>query len=956
MRLLVSLLLLVGVISQNCSCTPTRVVQKVWGDADVMFFGNITVAANGRIQAVVSIPLKGCLEANQKVSISTDGPCALKPTSGKTWLVTGMAVAGKIAVDSCGWTKEKSLVEPEDTLWLMNQFEKCPGRPVTCPNQRSPLNCDRSVCNLNDCSDAEKCETNFCHNCAVQYLNSDSKLKCGELGGAEYESKLCPTCAEDPCFNKTAADLAADCPQWQQAVKCLARPCSSCKEPIWVDADGRDVCSAKSKVMRCVDLGGVRFTGTCTASVLGYANMKNELCAPVKGCLPLPAGVTLYKTVEECRTSCLCEDFSKVNMGSASDATCKQDLGWGVVGTKCAMVKGCKSFLASPIAASLHPSEDACRASCGLKSPKGARPSDWDEEAQGENSPPQYSVVFPRNAVNRMDIKFDPAEFSKMEKDLQGIMNAYITKAKASGAMGRRLLQFGGGGGGGRRANNRRGGGGKNGNNGGGMDTSDLIRQILLQKLLGSNPSLAGMLGGGDSSSSSNPLLAMLNNQKSAAPAPTPKSGLDPATQRALDKMFAGSANPDGTCPAGCGNGGSCPPRRDVPKTVFGFNERGVILSSDPIFVRADVTFQNHTWHNVGIRYKGGNSLEGAYFLQSKMIGFRISASQYEKDYPETKNQKFFGFSKLTFSNNWMEKSHVREMLSYEILGASGIKTPRATPVRVYFDIGDGKGPVFWGLYTMIEDPSDVLVRTFPNDPTPGDGNTYKPENNTWNKFVAIDFDKKNNDKKNVSFADIEGAIAALNHPSRRTNPTLWRKNLEAVFDVPTFLKSLGTVSLIGNWDSYGAMPHNYYLYNVGGQLKWIPWDFNLALNCDQRVQSIFKNEIGDEWPLISFLMADPVYRRDYTSFIQWLITSGPFSVKDLVTRKNQLMALVTPHVMGLADPNNASLVYEPEAAPHTTMYDPASFTQESAKLENYIKQRADIAAYELRLELANQG
>jgi len=329
------------------------------------------------------------------------------------------------------------------------------------------------------------------------------------------------------------------------------------------------------------------------------------------------------------------------------------------------------------------------------------------------------------------------------------------------------------------------------------------------------------------------------------------------------------------------------------------------------------------------------------------MIGFRLSTDQYSKEYPELKNQKLFGFGKLTFSSNWMENSHVREILSYEILGASGIKAARATPIRVYFDIGDGQGPTFWGLYTMIEDVSDVLVQTFPGDKTPGQGNIYKPENNTWEKFLAIDFSKKNNDKGNASsFADIEGVIKALHAPSRLSNPQRWRTALEAVFDVPSFLKILGAVSVIGDWDSYGTMPHNYYLYNLNGQLKWIPWDFNLALNCDDRTQSIFKREIGDEWPLISFLMADPVYNSNYTSFVQWFVTSGPFVAKDLITRKNQLIALVTPHVVG-----DEAAGLEPEVAPHTTMYNPDAFSLESAKLDTYINQRVDIVKYELGIQ-----
>lgn len=965
MRLYLTLVwafLFVGVYSQECSCSPTRVVQKVWGDNDIIFFGTIATT-NGRMQATVSIPLKGCLQIRQKVPLTSAGPCALNPPAGKgtqTWLVTGTVTDGKVNVDTCGWTSLKSRVATEDVLWLMNQFEQCPNQGnITCANNRAPLNCDRSICDLSACPGTTTCETNACYNCAVQYLTSDRKLKCGELAGSEYEHKLCPTCKVDPCAGKTAADLKGSCQDWQQAVTCLARPCSGCHEPIWLDVDGRQVCSAKTDLMQCVDLGGVRFNSNCaSSSILGYANIRNQPCVPVQGCLPLPNDVTLFKTAAKCRESCMCEDFSKVDMKyNASDPACNQELGWALIKSQCAIVKGCKALKsASSIVASIYSTQALCQSSCGtmIKDYEvvNGRPIDWVDAANGPDAAVQYSKVFPRNKVNRMDFTFEPAEFARMKADLESIMKDYAAVAQASGALnGRRLLQFGGGGGKrGRQGNQGRQSFSNGGGGGGGNDMSDMIRQVLLQKLLGggsgSDPMLAALMG------NRNPALqAPPPNLFVQPPTPKPSSMQDAATKRALDKMFAGDANPDGTCHALCGSGGYCPPRRDASQTSFGFNERGVEFSRDPEYFKTTISFQGNTWHNVGIRYKGGSSLSGAYFLQSQMIGFRVSLDEYDGEYPELKNQKFFGFSKLTFSNNWMDKSHIREILSYEILGASGVKAARATPVRVYFDIGDGKGPTFWGVYTMVEDPTDVVVQTFPGDLTPGEGNIYKPENNTWEKFVADDFEKKNNAKKNVSFADISGAIQALHAPTRLTNPPVWRQRFEAVFDVASFIKSLAATSIIGNWDTYGSMPHNYYLYNLNGQLKWIPWDFNLALNCDDRTTSIFKDEIGNEWPLISFLMADPVYRSNYTSFVQWLVTSGPFVTRDLIARKNQLFALVTPHIVGLADPNDPTIKYEPELPPHTTMYDPSSFPAESARMDNYLNQRANIVQIELNAQ-----
>jgi spore coat protein H len=51
-------------------------------------------------------------------------------------------------------------------------------------------------------------------------------------------------------------------------------------------------------------------------------------------------------------------------------------------------------------------------------------------------------------------------------------------------------------------------------------------------------------------------------------------------------------------------------------------------------------------------------------------------------------------------------------------------------------------------------------------------------------------------------------------------------------FDRDVFLKYLAVNTIIQNWDTYGRMTHNYYLYNNpdNNLLTWIPWDNNEAL------------------------------------------------------------------------------------------------------------------------------
>ena len=62
-------------------------------------------------------------------------------------------------------------------------------------------------------------------------------------------------------------------------------------------------------------------------------------------------------------------------------------------------------------------------------------------------------------------------------------------------------------------------------------------------------------------------------------------------------------------------------------------------------------------------------------------------------------------------------------------------------------------------------------------------------------------------------------------------------QDLEEVFDVSGFLNYLAVNSVIQNWDTYGIMSHNYYLYHdpTTDLLTWIPWDNNEVDAIDKR-------------------------------------------------------------------------------------------------------------------------
>ncbi|HOJ95566.1 MAG TPA: CotH kinase family protein [Methanospirillum sp.] len=249
----------------------------------------------------------------------------------------------------------------------------------------------------------------------------------------------------------------------------------------------------------------------------------------------------------------------------------------------------------------------------------------------------------------------------------------------------------------------------------------------------------------------------------------------------------------------------------------------------DPVYVPATISFQNETWNHVGIRYKGVNSLMTAWSEGIGKISLKVDMDHYEDEFPDTKNQKFFGFKELNLQSGMSDASVIREKLAPEIFHDAGVIAPETAFYKVFIDKGDGFE--YFGLYTLVESIDDTVIKTqFSN----GTGNLYKPEGEgatfASGKLNLSHFEKKTNEDEE-DYSDIEQLYRTLHSETRTENPELWRSELESILDVSEFLTWLATNTLIKNWDTYGGNARNYYLYNNPdtGTFSWIPWDNNYA-------------------------------------------------------------------------------------------------------------------------------
>ena len=366
----------------------------------------------------------------------------------------------------------------------------------------------------------------------------------------------------------------------------------------------------------------------------------------------------------------------------------------------------------------------------------------------------------------------------------------------------------------------------------------------------------------------------------------------------------------------------------------------------NPIWVEATIEFEDEIWEHVGFRLKGNSSLKNTWSSGSYKLPFKLDFDEFEDSYEEIDNQRFYGFKQISFSSNFKDASYLREKISADIFREAGVPSAQTAYYAVYVDYGEG--PVYFGLYTAVEVVDDTVIQIQFEDDS---GNVYKPSDSAAtfaaDTYNEAQYDKETN-KDEDDYSDLEALLEALHADLRTSDAEAWRAELESVLDVDAFLRWLSANTVMQNWDTYGSMSHNYYLYHdpASDQLVWIPWDNNQSLsssmgggggidrggnmnrvpgnaptdaqkdenaeqpegaNVDARAanpganrgmigrenSSIGLEDIGDNWPLISYLLADEVTRQKYDEYVEAFITDvfNADALEPVVTETHDMIA-----------------------------------------------------------------
>ena len=216
-------------------------------------------------------------------------------------------------------------------------------------------------------------------------------------------------------------------------------------------------------------------------------------------------------------------------------------------------------------------------------------------------------------------------------------------------------------------------------------------------------------------------------------------------------------------------------------------------------------------------------------------------------------------------------------------------------------------------------------------------------------------FPKKTN-QRDEDWTDVQDAIAVLNES--RANPAgVARAARSAIRASRRSCAGSRSTPIIGNTDTYGGFsPHNYWVYGSPrhrDRLFFIPWDHDLALNAGgpgagrtaagapAAGLDLFHDRVNASWPLIRYLMDDPVYRAAYRGYVEEMLNTV-FEPSALTARLQAEYARIAPYVVGSGGRAGRDA---------RSLQSPAEFTQAVTSLLTYVQTRA--AAVRQALETA---
>ena len=362
---------------------------------------------------------------------------------------------------------------------------------------------------------------------------------------------------------------------------------------------------------------------------------------------------------------------------------------------------------------------------------------------------------------------------------------------------------------------------------------------------------------------------------------------------------------------------------------------------------------------NAALRAKGNSSLSMVRSYGSQRYSFKVEFDHYEQ------GRSYHGLDKLSLNNIIQDNTYLKDFLAYRLMGEFGAAAPLCSFVFLTVNGED------WGLYLAVEGVEDSFLQRYglsgqlykpdsadmgggrgngagfdmedweesvpdaENRPPDSDsqGNRTAPERPQGQEgppgggeppdfsggpgggvmggddvsliYSGSDPDSYpnifDNAKTDPTGQDKKRLIAALKTLNTGEDPT------QAV-DVEAVIRYFVVHNFVCNFDSYtGSIIHNYYLYEEGGVLSMIPWDYNLAFGGFQSgaeagalvnypIDEPVSGGSVEDRPMLAWIFASQEHTRLYHQYFQEFLTQV-FESGWFVRLFDQTVELIAPYV-----------------------------------------------------------
>lgn len=318
-------------------------------------------------------------------------------------------------------------------------------------------------------------------------------------------------------------------------------------------------------------------------------------------------------------------------------------------------------------------------------------------------------------------------------------------------------------------------------------------------------------------------------------------------------------------------------------------------------YYQCDVEVNGKMFYQVAIRPKGNTSLSSiANDSTTDRYSFKLEFDHY------VEGQTCFGLDKLILNNNYADATNMKEALIYDMYQYLGADASLYNYAKI--SVND----TYWGVYLALEAVEDSFeLRNYGAQK----GILYKPESmNMGGNMGENDFGKDKNENSdsfdfsekkggggfssgangaNLNYSDDEldsystiwdGEVTSTTEADHKRVVTALKNisegtNLESYMDIDNLLRYMAVHVFSVNDDSLsGTMAHNYYLYESGGKLNLIPWDYNLCLGgmgSGNDASSVINSAIDNAFSGTEFfdtLMENETYHSQYYEYLQQLV------------------------------------------------------------------------------------